>query len=68
MKITIYVSFIASLWGGGTTRTNSMVPEPEGSSLHLQEPTNDPYPLPGESSARGGGGAPPPPPPPNQFP
>jgi hypothetical protein len=27
-----------------------MAPEPEGSSPHLQEPTNDPYPEPGEST------------------
>jgi hypothetical protein len=28
---------------GGRTITNPMVPEPEGSSPHLQEPVNDPY-------------------------
>jgi hypothetical protein len=27
-----------------------MAPEPRGSSLHSQEPANDPYPEPGEST------------------
>jgi hypothetical protein len=30
--------------------TNSAAPEPEGSSPHSQEPANDPYPDPGEST------------------
>jgi hypothetical protein len=30
--------------------TNSVMPEPEGSSPHSQQPTNDPYPEPGEST------------------
>jgi hypothetical protein len=33
------------------TLTNSMVPEPKGSSPHSQEPTIDPYPEPGESTS-----------------
>jgi hypothetical protein len=37
--------------------TNSVAPEPEGSSPHSQQPANGPYPEPGES-----------PPPPNQSP
>jgi hypothetical protein len=30
--------------------TNSVAPEPEGSSPHSQQPANDPYPEPGEST------------------
>jgi hypothetical protein len=30
--------------------SNSVVPEPEGSSPHLQQPANGPYPEPGEST------------------
>jgi hypothetical protein len=30
--------------------TNYVAPEPEGSSLHSQEPTNDHYPEPGDST------------------
>jgi hypothetical protein len=30
--------------------TNSVAPEPEGSSPHTQQPANDPYPEPGEST------------------
>jgi hypothetical protein len=30
--------------------TNSVALEPEGSSLHSREPTNGPYPEPGESN------------------
>jgi hypothetical protein len=41
-----------------TWRTNSVAPEPEGSSPHSQEPANDPYPEPGESTPH----------PPNQSP
>jgi hypothetical protein len=37
-----------------------MVPEPEGSSPHSQQPAKDPYPEPGEST--------PPPPPPTNLP
>jgi hypothetical protein len=33
------------------TITNSVAPEPEGSSLHSQEPTNSPYPEPGKSTS-----------------
>jgi hypothetical protein len=32
--------------------TNSVAPEPEGSSPHSPEPTKDPYPEPGESTPR----------------
>jgi hypothetical protein len=32
------------------TLTNSMAPEPEGSSPHSQQPANGPYPEPGEST------------------
>jgi hypothetical protein len=38
--------------------TNSVAPEPEGSSPHSQEPANNPYPEPGESTPH----------PPNQYP
>jgi hypothetical protein len=38
--------------------TNSVVPKPEGSSPHSQQPANDPYPQPGESAPH----------PPNQYP
>jgi hypothetical protein len=31
-------------------RTNSVAPEPEGSSPHSQQPANGPYPEPGESN------------------
>jgi hypothetical protein len=33
-----------------TVLTNSVAPEPEGSSLHSQEPANGPYSEPGEST------------------
>jgi hypothetical protein len=32
------------------TLTNSVAPEPEGSSPHSQQPANGPYPEPGEST------------------
>jgi hypothetical protein len=39
--------------------TNSVVPEPEGSSQQSQQPANDPYPEPGEFTTT---------PPPRQYP
>jgi hypothetical protein len=40
--------------------TNTVTPEPEGSSPHSQQPASDPHPEPGEST--------PPPPTPSQSP
>jgi hypothetical protein len=50
---------LPKLWYTSTTLTNSVAPEPEGSSPHSQQPVNDPYPEPGESTPH---------PPPNQSP
>jgi hypothetical protein len=44
--------------GVETLITNSVAPEPKGSSPHSQQPANDPYPEPGESNPH----------PPNQSP
>jgi hypothetical protein len=38
------------LWLFLSLTTNSVVPEPEGSSPHSQQPANNPYPEPGEST------------------
>jgi hypothetical protein len=42
---------IRNSWTNPVTKlTNSVAPESEGSSQHLQQPANDPYPEPGEST------------------
>jgi hypothetical protein len=45
-------------WWQQGNQTNSVAPEPEGSSPHSQQPANGPYPEPGESTPH----------PPNQYP
>jgi hypothetical protein len=46
---TYHSYYMLSLWKP-VQQTNSLAPEPEGSSPHSQQPANDPYPEPGEST------------------
>jgi hypothetical protein len=49
LRLTAAATFLV-IESHATQVTNSVAPEPEGSSPHSQQPANGPYPEPGEST------------------